>query len=223
MSYLSDSDLYDGQYFDGYYLQDPKRDEQYKQERKRILALVKPANILDIGCGVGGFLAGFDDRWTKYGYDPSEFATSKARNKGINMLRHYSVLESDSMDVVVLRGVLQHMDEPMKVLFQATRILKRGGLLVILATPNTNSIVYKIWGKLPPLDAPRNWIVFSDRILDNILERLGYAKRSFNYPYIGTPYAHPLKDMGKFMLSLVFGWRKFAFWGSMFEVFAWKD
>lgn len=223
MIYLSDSDLYDGNYFDGYYLTDPKRDEQYKQERARILALVKPANILDIGCGVGGFLDGFDDRWTKYGYDPSAFATEKAKRKGINMLRHYSTLETESMDVVILRGVLQHIDEPMICLFQATRILKRGGLLVILATPNTNSIVYKIWGKLPPLDATRNWIVFSDSILDNVLERLRYSKRSFHYPYIKTPYARPLKDIMSFVVSLFFGWRKFAFWGSMFEVYAWKD
>lgn len=126
------------------------------------------------------------------------------------------------MDVVVFRGTLQHINLPMGALGQATRVLKPGGLLVILATPDSDSLVYRIFGNLPALDAPKNWVIFGQRCLMNIVERLGYVNVTVYHPYWGSPYASPLKDFALFFVSLFLGWRKFAFPGNQMELYAVK-
>jgi SAM-dependent methyltransferase len=219
---VDDKHLYEREYFDGYYLNDKRREAMYKQEYKRILERTHFGRVLDIGCGVGGFLQTFDDRWDKYGIEPSDFAAEKAKAKGINMLRNIQSVGYDFMDVVIFRGSLQHINFPMRELSQATKSLRPGGLLVILATPDTDSLVYKLWGRLPALDAPRNWILFGNRMLSNILKRFEYDEIEIIHPYLGTPYANPVNDFSKFSVSLVAGWRPFAFPGNMMEVYARK-
>lgn len=219
---INDKYLYESEYFDGYYLNDPKRDAMYDQERARILKYFPHGGtILDVGCGVGGFLSRFDDRWEKYGIEVSDYAREKAVRKNIHMVRGLSVVDFDSVDVVVFRGTLQHINFPMQSLYHAARVLKPGGALVILATPDSDSLVYKIWGNLPALDAPRNWVLFGSRFLTNVLKRLGFEVQIL-HPYLETPYANPPMDFLKFFISLFFGWRKFAFPGNMMEIYARK-
>lgn len=221
---IDDVDLYGRAYFNKYYTHgDRKRDAMYWQEYKRIMERAKRAGrVLDVGCGIGSFLTIMDDRWEKWGYDPSEFAAEMSRKKGIRMVNDVGGLESETFDLVVFRGTLQHINFPMRALSHATRILKPGGLLVVLATPDADSLVYRIWGNLPALDAPRNWIVFGSRMLANIMVRLGYDDVEILHPYLGTPYASPVRDFCKFAVSLFFGWRKFAFPGNQFELYARK-
>jgi SAM-dependent methyltransferase len=217
---MSDSALYDRDYFTTRsYGLDEKRRVMYLQEHERICERTAPGRILDIGCGTGDFLSCFDNRWTRYGFEPSEFARSKAEQKGICMVNGMTLTE---MDVVVFRGVLQHIETPMESLIHATGILKKGGLLAILATPDTDSLVYKLFGNLPALDAPHNWVLFGSRYLANILIRRGYGNIEILHPYLSTPYASPLKDACKFCASLLLGYRKFAFPGNMFEMYGVK-
>jgi len=219
----SETHLYDQDYFDRFYLHDERRDTMYRQERARIATnYPRGARVLDVGCAVGGFLAGLDDRWDKWGLEPSDYAAEKARSKGITMVPSIDVLDTGSFDVVVFRGTLQHIDLPMEALNQASRVLRRGGLLAVLATPDTDSLVYRIWGRLPVLQADRNWVLFGGRSLTNILERLGYVQIKVTHPYRGTPYARPLRDFSRFFMSLILGWRPFAFPGNMMEVYARK-
>lgn len=220
---LDDKTLYDAAYFQTReYDLDKKRLVMYAQEQKRLIAKCGFGDILDVGCGLGSFLSTLDDRFEKYGFDPSEYARRKTEEKGIQTFAGLHQIESESMDVVVVRGVLQHMNKPIETLFQCTRILRRGGHLVILATPDSDSFVYKLFGRLPALDAPRNWIVFGHRELGNILERLQYAEIEFSYPYLGTPYAKPWSDAWRLFVSLFLGWRPFAFPGNQMEVYAVK-
>ena len=220
---IDDVYLYDHKYFD-VYSNNKKRDAVYRQEHQRIVERCQFGKVLDIGCGIGGFLSVFDDRWEKYGYEPSRFAATKAMEKGIVMLRNInSATEFGFFDVVVFRGTLQHINFPMRALVQAARVLKPGGLLVILATPDTDSLVYKLFGQLPALDAPRNWILFGNRFLSNILQRLDYQSIEVLHPYWGNPFANPVRDFALFFVSLFFGFRKdFIFPGNMMEIYAVK-
>jgi len=219
---VDDAHLYERGYFDQYYLLDRQREKMYLQEHRRIVERCQFGKILDVGCGIGGFLSVFDDRWEKYGYEPSDFAAEKAKARGITMVRSIQSVDFSFFDVVVFRGSLQHINFPMRSLVQATRVLKPGGLLVILATPDIDSLVYKLWGNLPALDAPRNWVLFGGKFLSNILQRLEYKKIEVLHPYWGTPYARPWSDFSKFLLSIAAGWRKFAFPGNMMEIYAVK-
>jgi hypothetical protein len=110
----------------------------------------------------------------------------------------------------------------MTSLIASTNALKENGILAILATPNTDSLVYHLWNTLPALDAPRNWILFGSNGLKNILNRLGYEIIGINYPYLNSPYAKPMQDWLNFGISLIAGYRPFAFPGNMMEIFARK-
>lgn len=217
-----DAYLYERPYFDQFYINDRKRDAMYLQEYRRIIAKRDFGNVLDFGCGVGGFLSLWDDRWTRYGIEPSEYAAEKARQNGITILADIEQVQNESMDVVVFRGTLQHINYPMRALAEAARVLKRGGLLVVLATPDADSLVYQTFGTLPALDAPRNWVVFGHRCLTNILARLGFGDIEVLHPYWGSPYADPPRDFLNFIKSLFFGYRKFAFPGNQMEIYAQK-
>lgn len=219
---LDDAALYDQAYFAGYYFDDPKRTAMYKIEAARLGQRSEPGRILEIGCGVGGFLKTLDDRWQIYGYEPSAYARAIAGNCGIRVFYNLESVTSDSMDVVVFRGTLQHISRLLETMAQATRILRPGGLIVFLATPDADSLAYQLFGRLPALDPARNWIVLGHRALVNILKRLGYSEIEILYPYWGTPYARPLQDFVNFGLSF-FQYRKFAFPGNMMEVYAWRS
>lgn len=217
---------YDRSYFEKRrYDIDPQREVMYVQELRRLTSKFeladKSLNILDVGCGLGGWFAhAHYVGWKKYGIEPSIYAANLAREKGINVL-DWSEIDDGTMDVVIFRGSLQHIDEPFRALKEATRVLIRDGLLIFLATPNTGSLAYKLFGTLPALDPPRNWLLVSDVQLRQILSNLGYSRIEFYYPYWETPYARPVRDFLKFFMKLC-GLRvgKFPMPKNMMEAYA---
>lgn len=216
--------LYGADYFSVYQPTSPdhvKRMEMYRQEHARIRQFIQRGNVLDVGCGVGDFLSMFDkDAWTKYGIDVSEYALAQAEKKGV----HTTLPEnSDSFfDLVVFRGTIQHIDEPISMLKRCIRMLKPGGFIIFLATPNTGGPVYRLFQDLPMLDASRNFMLVSDRILRHLLQNLGLTVLKFEFPYRETPYAHPFKDCVRFAMRCVGIKRGFAFWRNMMECYAQK-
>lgn len=125
-------------------------------------------------------------------------------------------------DLVVLRGSLQHLDRPIETLTAAHRWLRDGGWLVALATPNAGGPVYRLFQELPALDPSRNFVVFSDRELEQCLHNLGFRNIEFVYPYLDPPYAAPLRDHLYFVLRLLGVRRPFSFWRNMMECYARK-
>jgi len=65
---------------------------------------------------------------------------------------------------------------------------------VFLATPNTNCIYYKLFNTLPMLGGAYNFLLPSDIMLRQILTNFGFMIKGVEYPYLNTPYAHPVKD-----------------------------
>jgi cyclopropane fatty-acyl-phospholipid synthase-like methyltransferase len=217
--------LYPPSYFLGHsYGADPLRDQMYRQERDRIYCYKRKGRILDVGCGVGAFLDCFDDRWEKWGIEPARFAAEAAQRRGVQLARPWSITDySGYWNVIVFRGTIQHVPHPFEYLEKAQGWLADDGLLVLLATPNTNSPYYKLFGTLPALDPCRNFLLPSDLMMTNALKNMGYTVRQVLYPYLGTPYADPLRDHLRFFV----GWLTrrqtgFAFWRSMMEIYATK-
>jgi SAM-dependent methyltransferase len=213
-------DLYGPGYFSGHaYGVDPLRARAYELERFEITRRVPSGRIFDYGCGTGDFLAGFDDHWQRFGWDISDYARRQAQDKGIKVYRP-DILPDASLSVVVFRGTLQHIDNPVGALKFARRTLKPGGLLAILATPNTESLCYQLFKTLPALDAPRNFFIPGQHELANVLRNVGFSQIETRQPYWDSPYARPAHDFAAFAMALLGRRPRFAFPGNMLEMYA---
>jgi SAM-dependent methyltransferase len=220
----SQRDRYDDSYF-AVYREDPNRLAMYRQEKLRIETLQPEGRILDVGCGIGMFLSEFSpERWERFGVDVSELAIKEARSKGIYVTdfdRAYDYPDS-YFDVIVFRGSLQLIPTPFQVIETCIRLLAPGGYLVFLATPNSNSPYYRRFKTLPFLTPHANFLIPSDIMMKDALQNFGLTIKDIVFPYIDTPYAHPIRDHLLFAFSFFGIKRKFAFWRSSMEIYAQK-
>jgi SAM-dependent methyltransferase len=215
---------YDDSYF-ALYRDDPNRLDMYRAERQRIERLKPAGRILDVGCGLGGFLAQFpSERWERCGVDVADIAIREARARGIQVkdFEHAYDYPDEHFDVIVFRGSLQLIPTPFAVLQECVRLLAPDGILALLSTPNSNSPYYRRFGTLPFLTPHANFLIPSDIMMRDALRNLGLDVVGIEYPYLDTPYARPLRDHLYYILSFVGVRRKFAFWRSAMEVYARK-
>jgi SAM-dependent methyltransferase len=196
---------------------DPKRERSYKIEFNKIIKYKNSGKVLDVGCGMGNFLELFDDnKWEKYGIEISDYAREIAQKKGIKFINYE--YETGVFDLVIFRGVIQHLDTPLYAIKQCIRMLKEDGYIVFLATPNINSIQYKLFNELPMLDSSCNFMLPSDIMMRQILNNFSMDIVELNYPYLESPYKRIFNDHIKFVLRC-FGYKsKFAFWRNIMEI-----
>jgi SAM-dependent methyltransferase len=219
MSRIKANDSYEEEYFkDRHNDQDPKRELSYVQEYERINEYISSGSVLDVGCGMGNFLDLFKEGWIKYGIEISKYASKIAGQKGTRMIDFQ--FESKSMDLIIFRGTLQHLTTPLWCIRECIRMLKYGGYMIFLATPNTNSLYYRLFQELPALDPPRNFLLPSDIMLKQILQNLGMSVLKIEYPYLRSPYCNIIRDHMKFILRFLKINKRFAFWGNMMECYA---
>lgn len=138
-----------------------------------------PAKVLDIGCGNGKFLqyvlqAGDYDA---YGIELPGKAAERAAAIPNLTLKQGSLEEGDfapnSMDVITLFHVFEHLAEPMKRMQVIQKILKPGGVL-IMSFPNIDSFQSSVFkGKWLHLDPPRHLFFF--RPADFVAEMKNYG------------------------------------------------
>ncbi len=221
----SKSRTFDAVYFDNY-RNDPKRAAMYASEQLIINELVpNGGRILDVGCGIGAFLSGFDKKkWDLYGTDIADVAIREARVNGVkvkNSSESYLYPE-EHFDVVVFRGSIQLIPNPFNLIQNCIKLLKSGGFLIFLATPNSNSPYYRKFKTLPFLTPHLNYLIPSDIMLSNVLHNFGLSVVKIRYPYFGGPYANIIRDHLFYMLSFVGVRRKFPFWRSSMEIYARK-
>jgi 2-polyprenyl-3-methyl-5-hydroxy-6-metoxy-1,4-benzoquinol methylase len=216
---------FDKNYHKQYITYNIKRDLMYLQEVDRILKIKSKGMILDIGCGVGNFLDKFNPKdWKKFGVDVSDFAIKIARLKGINIKNKKSAYKyrENTFDVIVFRGSIQHIEDPFLTIKKSIALLKKNGLLVFLATPNSNSPYYRLHSTLPLLTERVNILIPSDLMLINYLKNNNLKLLNVHYPYINTPYAKPFLDHLFYFLGFFGIKKKFAFWKSSMEIYAIK-
>lgn len=217
--------LYGEDYFKTYFA-DERRRASYALERDRIVRVApQGGKIFDVGCGVGLFLEMFDSaKWEKYGVDIADFAIAEARSRGIVVKDYESGYDypDETFDVIVFRGTIQHLDTPFAVIKKCVALLKKGGLMAFLSTPNANSLCYKLFGTLPALRAEVNFLIPSDVMLKNALTNFGLEVVQIRYPYLETPYARPLRDHLFFLLRCLGVRVTFPFWRNIMEIYAVK-
>lgn len=98
---------------------------------------VKNHKVLDIACGISSLGKMFGDHVT--GIDLNIESIKKSRANGIHAV-HGDVenkwpVAENYFDIVIASHIIEHLQNPDKMLMQSKRVLKRGGKLIIW-TPN---------------------------------------------------------------------------------------
>ena len=99
--------------------------------------LGRAGSLVDYGCGMGQFVEyALRHGWEARGIDPSPEAVEYAQGRG----RPVEVLAaeddrlrgtSETVDAVALLNVLEHVEDPHRLLRRATSLLRRNGLLLV--------------------------------------------------------------------------------------------
>lgn len=217
-------ELYGDDYFATRKENDPKRVESFLQEKVFIAKYSDlKGPVCDVGCSTGEFLKVIGYKGDKFGMEISDYAKQLARKNGISFDKDITNV-SEYFDLVVFRGTIQHIPDPFNYIDLSFKALKRGGLICFLATPNSNSLVYKFFNTLPVLEPTLNFYIPSDVTLKNILINRGFEILEIEYPYWNSPYKRNVKDFLNFIKCLIFGGKpNFSFPKNMMNIVAKKN
>lgn len=135
---------------------------------------------LDIGCSWGDYLVRLRDLgWEVRGIEMDEQAARHVRDAhGIAVLagraeERLRDVADDSIDLVTMWHVLEHVSDPALVLKEVRRVLKPGGML-LLEVPNVASAWARLLGReWYPLEPPYHLYHFSPRTLRRMLGESG--------------------------------------------------
>jgi SAM-dependent methyltransferase len=224
---MVDPSAYGSTYFAHRQKNDPVRLAAFAIERRLLEERLDPGvflkgRVLDVGCSTGEFLETIGwDLSQAWGMEVSEYARQRAQSAGISFTK--SIFDEENFfDLIVFRGTIQYLPNPFEYLYAAFRALRPGGTLFLLS-PNTNSPYYRAFGTLPYLEEHLHFWIPSDASLKMVLRNGGFRNVDVTFPYLGSPYAHPLRDHLKFLVKRVFRTQhKFAFWRNSMYVFAEK-
>ncbi len=99
----------------------------------------KKGRILDFGCGSGLFIHEFEKRYPAidgYGIDIAQEAINFCKKRGLNRVYKFSgrriPFPADTFDLVTVIDVLEHIKDDSTTLHEIKRVLKKGGLAIIL-------------------------------------------------------------------------------------------
>jgi len=122
--------------------------ENYQQHTigflEEIIPDLRDKKILDLGCGMGGLLIAFKkEGFNAIGLDSNLDYCEIARLRGkrynlnveiINSEAEDMPIQSASFDLIVCKDTIEHVQNPMQVLNECKRILKKNGQIFINAT-----------------------------------------------------------------------------------------
>jgi len=154
-------------------------------ERKSLALMyldgVPPGRVLDVGCGDGGRLARLRSLgWDVRGQEMDPEAASRA-SQIYGLQVHLGPLdkagyEGEEFDAIVMNHVVEHVHDPVSLLAECVRLLKKGGRLIAV-TPNAESSGHKRFGPFwRGLEPPRHIHLFSQRALRQLAGRIAFRQ-----------------------------------------------
>ncbi len=140
---------------------------------------LQKGSLLDVGAGTGAFANIMQDAgWNVIGLEPDETARQNAAGKyNLNFQLPDALykLEAQSMDVITMWHVLEHVHDLHGYLQNCGRILKPAGTLFI-AVPNYTSLDAKIYQQYwAAYDVPRHLYHFSPQSMQSLLQQHGLS------------------------------------------------
>ena len=168
-----------------------------------LLKFADKGKILDVGCSGGYFLKNIPQSFEKFGTELDPYVHEIAKKSlNINEKNLYlgdvldSQFDNSYFDVITMRGVIEHVHDPVETIKKVSKLMKPGAIFYICATPNGESFVAKLF--------KQNWNLFHpvEHLWHFSSKNLSLLTKSFNlkliwseYPYIGTPYENINEDI----------------------------
>jgi 2-polyprenyl-3-methyl-5-hydroxy-6-metoxy-1,4-benzoquinol methylase len=142
------------EYYDRYYHDENLAFSAITEARFRELVtsfeLYRKSNrILDVGCGSGHFLKVADGNgWNSHGTEIASGSVDQLSRLGISSFcgeLQAAGYAAEFFDVIYCSEVIEHVLDPLPLLGEIARVLRRGGLLY-LTTPNFDSLSRRLLG-----------------------------------------------------------------------------
>jgi len=187
--------LYDEEYsttrkLDNYEELEAKRRIQYNIDANHLNQFTKATTILDFGCNGGTFLSSphiFGNYQELWGYDVNRVDL----HPSVQRLEHLEDIRYGYFDCVVMRGVIEHLSNPRRILNMVLQKMSKGSIYYVCATPNVDSPAFLRFGLDWHMVCPPYHVhYFSPRTLAELMAEYGFAVRDIRLDYENTPYAN---------------------------------
>lgn len=186
-------DLYQQDYFFGMEYADYEADRpalmaNFKKRIARLKksgALKKGDFVVELGCAYGYFLDLISDvAGDHIGFDVSEEGVEKARKRGHNTTTKDFLkykIKDNSVDLVVMWDVIEHLTEPHKYIEKISRILKPGGHIALTTGDVEALIARRRGGEWRMIHPPTHVYYFSPRTLNLLFNQHQLKITEVNY------------------------------------------
>ena len=138
---------------------------------------VPNGKAMDIGCGNGKFMRNMNFLgWRFEGVELNPIAVKACRSIGLKVFHgdlHAAAFANNSFDLITARQVIEHIPNPANFMREISRILKKGGHLVI-ETPNSKALGRQWFGaNWFANDVPRHLVLYCSTNLHMLARRHG--------------------------------------------------
>lgn len=133
---------------------------------------------LDIGCGVGTFVAyGLSAGYDCYGIDSNPIMIETAKNRNLNVYDALKNIPVSGFDIITMIETIEHMVDPSKEIMKAVDVLNDLGLLIV-SFPNLNSTMVRLMrGDCMHVFGGRTWPghinLFNEKSIRTLFDNLG--------------------------------------------------
>ncbi len=180
-----------------------QRKKQYLLDRNLIQKFISKGKVLDIGCNGGFFLDTFSKKFKKYGTEVDEQSVEYAKKNFSEFGKNIfltdiinSKFQYNNFDLIIMRGVIEHVSRPAMYLNKISKYLKNNGYLYICATPNGESQAFRIYRERWNLFHPVQHLWhFSPDNLEKFCKKYNLKLIYKEFYYLGTPYENFSDDI----------------------------
>lgn len=179
---------------------DIRRFESYKE-------LIKGSEILDFGCGRGGFIQ-LSNKISKrsVGLEINIANREYLNNIGVQCINTLSELNDDKFDLITLNHVFEHLNDPINALVELQKYLKDDGIIII-EVPHARDLLLETFN----LESFKNFTLWSEHLILHTRKSLeifainsglqlkkidGFQRyplsNHFNWLLNGQPYGHEI-------------------------------
>ncbi len=158
----------------------------------------KKGTLLDIGTGTGDFLlSAKEDGWQVIGVEPNTDARQLAIAKNLNVQVNSYDVPDNSVDLVSMWHVLEHVPNYDLQIKELSRILKPTGTIII-AVPNYKSFDAQYYKQFwAAYDVPRHFWHFSQKSISNIFSAHNFEVKKVRPMIFDSFYVSMLSEKYK--------------------------